>query len=72
MPDKGFDSTAPETPRSGQYVAVTGFTDNENQGVTVALVPCQTCSAAVEEAQLPAHESWHAGQGGAEPKSKSR
>ena len=70
MPGKGFDSTAPETPRDGQYVPVTGYTDNENQGVTVALVPCPECSGAVEEAQLADHESWHAAQGGAEPKGK--
>jgi hypothetical protein len=67
---KGFDSSAPEAPRNGQNVAVLGFTDNENQGVSIVLVPCPECSAAVEDAHLPDHESWHAAQGGAEPKMK--
>jgi len=70
MPDKGFDSSAPEEPRNGHNAPVIGFTDNENVGVSVVLVPCPTCSAAVEDAQLPAHESWHASQGGAEPKGR--
>jgi hypothetical protein len=66
---KGFDSSAPAAPRQGQNAAVLGYTDNENQGVSVVLVPCPECSAAVEDAQLPAHESWHAGQAGSAPKS---
>jgi hypothetical protein len=70
MPDKGFQSSAAEAPRDGQNVTVLGFTDNENQGVSVVLIPCRECSAAVEVEQMPAHESWHAGQAGAEPKSK--
>lgn len=70
MPDRGFDSTTPEDPRGGQNVPVVGFTENENLGNTVVLVPCPECVAAVEESQLTTHESWHAAQGGAEPKGK--
>jgi hypothetical protein len=67
---QGFESSAPEAPRNGQNVQVLGFTDNENQGVSVVLVPCPECAAAVEDAHLPDHESWHAAMGGAEPKGK--
>lgn len=68
---KGFESSVPEQPRSGQQVSVVALADNENPGVVVALVPCPTCSAAVEDgAGLAAHESWHAGQAGAAPKSR--
>lgn len=64
-----FESSVPETPRSGQNVAVMGLVDNENPGVVVALVPCSECAAAVEDgAGLAAHESWHAAQAGAAPK----
>jgi hypothetical protein len=72
MPDKGFDSAAPEAPRDGAYVTAVGYTENENQGVVVALRPCQTCYAAVEEAHMAEHEGWHEGQAGAEPKSSSK
>jgi hypothetical protein len=66
---KGFESSVPATPRNGQNVSATAFTDNENQGVVVALVPCPECSAAVEDgAGLAAHESWHAAQAGSAPK----
>jgi hypothetical protein len=68
MPDNGFKSSAPTDPRDGQNVPVVGFTENENQGVNVVLKPCPECSVAVEDAQLPAHESWHAGQAGSGPK----
>jgi hypothetical protein len=69
MPDKGFDSSVPETPRDGQYLSAVGFSENENQGVVIALRPCPECRAAVEESQMDDHESWHAGQEGSEPKS---
>jgi hypothetical protein len=71
MPDKGFDSAAPEPPRNGAYVTAVGFTENENAGVVVALVPCPECGAAVEENNSK-HEEWHAEQGGAEPKSAGK
>lgn len=70
---KGFESSVAETPRSGQQISVLGFTDNENPGVVVSLVPCSECGAAVEDgAGLAKHESWHAAQAGAAPKSASR
>jgi hypothetical protein len=66
---KGFDSSVPATPRQGQYVAATAYTDNENQGVVVALVPCSECGAATEEgAVMDKHLGWHAAQAGSGPK----
>jgi len=66
---KGFESSAPEAPRQGQNVPVLGYTDNENQGVSVVLAPCSYCSAAVEEGvNMDAHVGWHAAQEGSGPK----
>lgn len=68
----GFESSDPNAaPRNGQHVPVSGFTGNENTGVGVLLVPCPECSAAVEDgAGLDKHQSWHAAQAGAAPKSR--
>lgn len=66
---KDFESSVPETPRSGQSVGVYGVTDNENGGVVINVAPCPTCSAVAEVGDgMAAHEQWHAEQAGAAPK----
>lgn len=71
MPNKGFEPSVPETPRQGQYLPVKGYTDQEGGGeLEVRLTPCSQCSAAVAETGMADHESWHAAQAGAEPKSR--
>jgi hypothetical protein len=65
-------AVVPSTPRSGQYLAVFGLTDTEGGGdIRIEVEQCPECAALVEQSTgLPAHESWHAGLTGAQPKSK--
>ena len=65
----------PSTPRNGSYkdvMALTTLAEGEGGEVRVEVDQCGECSALVENSAMPNHESWHAGQGGAEPKSKVR
>lgn len=66
-----LEASVPSTPRSGSYLAVFGLVDQEGGGdVRVEVDQCRECAAVVERNAMPDHESWHAGQGGAEPKSR--
>jgi len=53
-------------------MALTDLAEGEGGEVRVEVDQCRECSALVENSAMPNHESWHAGQGGAEPKSKAR
>jgi hypothetical protein len=58
--DKGFEAVVPSTPRSGSYLTVTGFSEQEGGGdVRVELTCCPNCYAAVEQAHLNEHQATH-------------
>jgi hypothetical protein len=65
-------ASVPSTPRNGQFLAVFGKTDTEGGGdIRVEVEQCSQCAALVEiSTGMPAHESWHALQAGATPKSR--
>ena len=63
----------PSTPRNGSYkdvMALTTLAEGEGGEVRVEVDQCGECSALVENSAMPNHESWHAAQGGAQPKSR--
>ncbi len=74
MASNKMEASTPSEPRDGTYLAVFALADHAggDPGVRVELEQCRECSAAVERSAVPDHESWHASQGGAEPKGKSR
>ena len=65
-------ASVPSTPRNGQYLAVFGLTDTEGGGdIRIEVEECPECAALVEQSTgKPKHESWHAAQAGATPKSR--
>jgi ribosomal protein S27AE len=67
-------ASLPSTPRNGQFLAVYGKVADEGGGdIRVEVEECPECGAVVEtSAGLAKHESWHAGQAGATPKSYTR
>jgi hypothetical protein len=67
-----MEASVPSEPRNGAYLQVAALADHSggDPGVRVELEQCKTCAAAVERNAVPDHESWHAAQGGAEPKSR--
>lgn len=66
-----LEPSVPSTPRNGQYLAVFGLTDTEGGGdIRIEVDQCGTCAAVVEKSAMATHETWHAGQAGAAPKSR--
>jgi hypothetical protein len=66
--------SVPEPPRSGSYVTVYAYTDQEGGGedLQARAQVCKTCSALVAEDGLDGHMGLHEalGQGGSGPKSR--